>query len=81
MSLYDNLILYYTRNYLFIKKTHDTLLYGAIRPDKTPEKFQVPVPSKAWKFESSSGQTAILPSLNECKINTPQAGLSVHDKV
>jgi hypothetical protein len=25
-------------------------------PDKKPEGFQVPVPSKAWKFKSSSGQ-------------------------
>ena len=46
------------RSYNSFCKCCDMSWNRMISPDKTPDMFQVPVPSKAWKFESSSGQCA-----------------------
>jgi len=56
MGSYEHLIPYNTRNYAILKETHDMLLNETISPDMYLDTFQVPVPSLAWKFKSSSGQ-------------------------
>ena len=58
MGFSEHLIPYRIRSYAILRKTLDTLRDDVICPEKTPDTFQVPVPLKAWKFESSSGQVA-----------------------
>jgi hypothetical protein len=56
MGSCEYLIPYRIRNYATFRKTRDMLRGYIICPAIRPGRFQVPVPSQAWKFKSSSGQ-------------------------